>query len=125
MCGDFNSLPDENVVRFTLGQEQKHDKNHPFYTELVEDNTRSLWDPVDLPLKSAYGNYNEGSHPAWTHYKDVFQGTLDYIFHSPTLSVMNLLPLPSEEEVTAEVAIPNSVFPSDHLPIMAEFSFNL
>ena len=79
---------------------------------------------MDLPLNSAYANYSEGAHPVWTHYVDKFQGTLDYIFYSPTLQVKNLLPLPSLEEVTAETALPNSVFPSDHLPIMAEFSFN-
>ena len=84
-----------------------------------------MWDPVFLPLKSAYAYYDHGTHPIWTHYVAHFQGTLDYIFHSPNLIVKDLLPLPDEDLVSAEVALPNAVIPSDHLPIMAEFSFNL
>jgi mRNA deadenylase 3'-5' endonuclease subunit Ccr4 len=63
---------------------------------------------------------DSGQHPTYTNYTEGFQGTLDYIFHTPYLEVVELRPIPSEDVVTAEIALPNTQFPSDHLPIQAK-----
>jgi mRNA deadenylase 3'-5' endonuclease subunit Ccr4 len=37
------------------------------------------------------------------------------------LKVSKLLELPNEKEVSQEEALPNSVFGSDHIPLICEF----
>jgi len=69
------------------------------------------------PLQSAYGDYKDGSHPAFTNFTKDFQGTLDYILH--TLETVEVRPLPSQAECCSETALPNSQHGSDHLPLVA------
>jgi CCR4-NOT transcription complex subunit 6 len=53
-----------------------------------------------------------------------FTGTLDYMFYTPnTLDVTKILQLPSEQEMKEIGTLPNVDFPSDHLPLCAEFTF--
>ncbi|GFN89580.1 2',5'-phosphodiesterase 12 [Plakobranchus ocellatus] len=63
--------------------------------------------------------------PPYTNFTAGFQGTLDYIFvDSDLLEVTKVVPLPSDEEVRANVAIPSSVFPSDHLALICDLRFS-
>lgn len=62
--------------------------------------------------------------PRYTNYTGSFKGTLDYIFYSPDgglLTPVEVLDIPRESLLAAEVALPNCKFPSDHLPVMAKF----
>jgi len=90
-------------------------------------------------FRSCYSGYRKKKkHPRFTNFTEQvtlfnevlnvkFQGTLDYILYSedPRLAVSMLLALPAEELITAERALPSSIFPSDHLPIMATFRYLL
>lgn len=104
-CGDFNSLPDSKVYKFIT------DSNH---------------------FSSAYAQYDpEGEgEPAFTNVngatesggKPRFVGTLDYIFYKPArLQPAALMELMSYKDATREVALPSTISPSDHLPLLCEF----
>ena len=68
-------------------------------------------------LQSAYGDYKNGAHPDFTNFTKDFKGNLDYILH--TLETVEVRPLPSHAECSAEIALPNSQHGSDHLPLVA------
>jgi mRNA deadenylase 3'-5' endonuclease subunit Ccr4 len=58
-----------------------------------------------------------------TETNNSFCGTLDYIFFNPNLKIRAVRELPNQQEISSEFALPNNVFPSDHLPLQAIFSF--
>jgi CCR4-NOT transcription complex subunit 6 len=96
LTGDFNSLPDSDVVREMLQSEV-----------------------VGPRLFSAYQDYKEGQHPAFTNFTYKFVGCLDYIFHSGNLVPRELLQTPEDSECRVETALPNSTHGSDHVPLGA------
>ena len=53
-----------------------------------------------------------------------FAATLDWIFvDGRRLQVDSILPSFTEEVMSKEVAIPSSIFPSDHTALVADISF--
>lgn len=62
--------------------------------------------------------------PRYTNYVGGYTGCLDYIYidaqHLQTLSVV---PMPSHEEVTEYTALPNAVFPSDHIALICNIGW--
>lgn len=59
--------------------------------------------------------------PEFTNYTEGFKACLDYIyFEANRLSLKSFVPLPKEEVLQKEVAIPSSSFPSDHIPLIAD-----
>lgn len=45
---------------------------------------------------------------------------IDYIFHTPNIECVETIPIPSADLIP-EPRLPNAIFPSDHLPLMARF----
>lgn len=71
-----------------------------------------------LSLGSACGT------PEYTNYTKGFNGCLDYIFYDLNkLKVTEVIPFPTHEEVTQNVAIPNIFFPSDHLALVCTLAW--
>jgi 2',5'-phosphodiesterase len=69
----------------------------------------------DLKLHSACG------YPEYTNYVTSFNGCLDYIFiEQESFDVCQVVPLQSHDEVTQFTALPNKVFPSDHLALVCD-----
>lgn len=67
-----------------------------------------------LCLESACGQ------PVYTNYTPFFSGCLDYIFYdSRELTVSEVVPLPSHQQVVQNIAIPSIVIPSDHLALVS------
>ena len=118
LCGDFNSMPNSNVFNLFLGKE-------PFLTKisLVDSEIESIYKGNPTSLKSAYENYTDSGHPQFTNFAEDFSGCLDHIFYSGHLDTVQISSLPSEEECKSEKALPNSKYPSDHLPLFAKFVF--
>lgn len=59
-----------------------------------------------------------------TNYTEKFKECLDYIFYQTDhLQVERVIPMPSEDQLSAHVAIPSIVFPSDHVALVADFKF--
>lgn len=81
---------------------------------LVNENGYTISQPY--VFKSAYGL------PPFTNYTATFKGCLDYIFYEDTkLQLLQTVPLPSEEIVSKNTALPSQCFPSDHVALVADF----
>ena len=70
-----------------------------------------------LNLRSAYAT--NSPEPAFTNFTPSWSGTIDYIFiQSHAFRTLQVLDIPTEAQVTFEGGgLPNSVFPSDHVPL--------
>ena len=148
ICGDFNSLPWSNVLKYvykirpSINSNSRGDyyKNKKFMEQFYDENKHSL------DIRSAYENYksyfnsevedtafpitenkfNEiaDSYPEFTNYTEEFNGNLDYILYSnDKLNVLELLEVPNHIEIKNS-KLPSKNYPSDHLKIAAKFSFN-
>lgn len=60
-----------------------------------------------------------GQEPQFTNYTANFKGCLDYVMLRG-LTATHAEPLPSEAELSAETALPNSKHPSDHIPLVVD-----
>ncbi|XP_064646518.1 2',5'-phosphodiesterase 12-like [Lineus longissimus] len=115
-CGDLNSTPSNGLIHF-LNEKHiaaKDPKWFPSDSPREEDcGGQDLSHTFDF--KSACGT------PDFTNYTGGFQDCLDYVFIDKSkLDVTQVVPLPSLEEVTQYVALPNVVFPSDHLALVCD-----
>jgi 2',5'-phosphodiesterase len=169
LAGDFNCKPTSPEYKLlTTGRlDEKDEETFPslalFSSEEEKDkqnnsntnnnnNNNSGWSPsLLLPLKSAYFTHL-GKEPDFTNFaqtsgrggqsEEPFQETIDYLFHSDVLEVVDVLSLPTRggEEGVAEKegegvknnynksyssssSFPNEEQPSDHLMIAATFCF--
>ncbi|ORX58917.1 hypothetical protein DM01DRAFT_250806 [Hesseltinella vesiculosa] len=118
ICGDFNSTHESGVVEFLSSgniQQDHHDfGNHVYGTYTTE----GLSHP--LSLKSAYAS----GDIQYTNYTPTFKGVLDYIWYtSNTIESLSLLGPIENPYFKKVVGFPNAHFPSDHIPIAAEFKF--
>lgn len=143
LAGDFNSTPFTETVFGTAGLSGVYqllvegevpltNPHHP----VVLRRTRGILlgvDPEDvpefkvLPFKSAYKEYF-GSEGPITNASQEFRGCLDYIFYRgaqgkpmEALQLLQALPLPSAQDLQPHVPLPSPDYPSDHLPLMADF----
>lgn len=148
LTGDYNIQPDGGCYTYVTTGELE--ASHPHLQcngipgkaecaaskESVGVGSGTLGAPFTLPypsprhhlkLRSAYATAL-GAEPPFTNYairhSHVFSGTLDYIFHTPaTLTVESVLDTIPMDVAASEAALPNRRFPSDHLPLYAEFTF--
>ena len=116
-CGDFNSTPPFGVVQYLtsghLGAE--HDDWRSQEGEQV----------TGLVLSHAPRFMSAAGTPQFTNYTMGFKDCLDYIWVDKTkLSVSQVVPFPSEEELSLHTALPNIVFPSDHIPLIVDLKFS-
>ena len=117
ICGDFNSLPESDQVQFVLKPSFLGPENNNMWQKCDIRNKR-------LRFGSAYGRYRQKNkrnlHPSFTNLTADFRGVLDYIFFNKRskLELKRVLKIPKAKEL---VALPNKSWPSDHVPIMAEF----
>ena len=118
LAGDFNFKPTDMCYKFYTGKPiDRHSSDYPVpYPNDTDFDLSTL-----QPMKSAY-KVRYGSEPYFTTHSGEevpFQDTLDYIFHSPNLRVLDALPLPAKLS-----PIPNKYEPSDHLMIGATFQLD-
>ncbi|KAH7515075.1 hypothetical protein FEM48_Zijuj11G0157500 [Ziziphus jujuba var. spinosa] len=112
VAGDFNSTPGDKV-----------------YEYVVSGNTTSApmpesLDDLPIPLCSVYASTR--GEPTFTNCTPDFTDTLDYIFYSPSDHVkpVSILELPELDSPDVSGGLPNYSYPSDHLPIGAEFEIS-
>eukprot|EP01123_Difflugia_compressa_P003190 TRINITY_DN14077_c0_g1_i1.p1 TRINITY_DN14077_c0_g1~~TRINITY_DN14077_c0_g1_i1.p1 ORF type:complete len:276 (-),score=30.54 TRINITY_DN14077_c0_g1_i1:59-886(-) len=124
LLGDFNSTPGSSVYDLiTTGSLNLLEQNFsiPFPLFRVDSNNDICH---NLALSSAY-KYFLNEEPRMTNVKPTEEWTLDYIFYSKGLEPVDYLVLPDENILRKEGGgIPNSEFPSDHLPLMTSFVFS-
>lgn len=70
-----------------------------------------------LNLTSACG------YPRYTNFVTGFSGCLDYIYINEVLKTDRVIPMSTHEEVTRHTALPNIVFPSDHLAVICDVAW--
>lgn len=131
-CGDFNSRPDTAVYQFlserSINMDDKNLESRKLFSVFISAKFVNLWSfsvsvgksnvfQNNFKFKSACGT------PKFTNYTDDFKGCLDYIFCEKDVKVTQVLPFPSEEELSRNIAIPNQYFPSDHIALVADLKF--
>ncbi|KAG0066734.1 Glucose-repressible alcohol dehydrogenase transcriptional effector [Linnemannia elongata] len=119
ICGDFNSEPDSGVYEFlTKGAvAQGHDDfgDHAYGSYTTDGLSHKM------TLRSSYSQVNE---LPFTNFTPSFVAVIDYIYYSSNfLNVLGLLGGVEKEYMSRCVGFPNAHFPSDHVPILAEFKF--
>lgn len=139
LCGDFNSEPNSDVVKFILKDEsspQSHlsrrtvqnivtdivnddDSGHPDSNDQAissEDCTNDSSHPFNF--KTVYPTHNKSGSP----YASTFSGcVVDHIFYTTRLTLESYLELLTEKELNDMNPLPNSEHPSDHIPLEARF----
>ena len=62
-------------------------------------------------------------HPKYTMYCTEAKGNFDFIYYTPScMQVTHVLKMPNDSDVTQELDLPNTKFPSDHLRIQSKFT---
>ncbi|ODV61618.1 CCR4-NOT core exoribonuclease subunit CCR4 ASCRUDRAFT_33819 [Ascoidea rubescens DSM 1968] len=118
ICGDFNSQTNSAVYQLlSSGTVNKHkDLEGRDYGTFTNEgftqpfNLRSTYDTIgELP----FTNHSAG-----------FIDVIDYIWYSTqTLNVKGLLGKIDEKYLENVIGLPNAHFPSDHIPLVAKYSF--
>jgi CCR4-NOT transcription complex subunit 6 len=116
---DLNSLPGSGVHELLMrsGQVKSDHPHHP--TQL-----RRISGIADICIERAYESVYEvvdEREPAYTNYTETFKGTIDYILIRGDIKPSTSGEIPGEDLVRIEGALPNSIYPSDHLPLAASF----
>jgi len=116
-CGDLNSTPDSGpydlIANGTLSSAHP-DLAGRSYGAFTRD---GMHHPFNL--KSSYSNIGEME---FTNYTALWQGVVDYIFYSTNaLQNTGLLGEIDEAYLQRVPGFPSWHFPSDHLPLFAEF----
>lgn len=117
---NLNDLIKIKVQEKNKNKEENFEKNSP----QIADKDKISQMNVNDNINNNHINEYFKNHPLYTNFTDNFKDTIDYIFHSKFLTVDKILKLPDYEELAFEDFLPSSKFPSDHLPLYAEFSTN-
>ncbi|ESO96768.1 hypothetical protein LOTGIDRAFT_201951 [Lottia gigantea] len=108
-CGDFNSCPKSGVNTFMTTQHIPSDY-HLWNSNGVEEKLTTLELHHSLNIESGCGYCD------YTNYTTGFHEQLDYIFiDSNNLRVTQIIPQPDHGDITAHIALPSIVAPSDHI----------
>ncbi|CAK9001954.1 unnamed protein product [Durusdinium trenchii] len=123
LAGDFNSTPDSAVYEYL-----KKGMINGAHEDLRHDPSGLLSRfrmhmHHNLKLSTAYATCT-GHEAKFTNYTEDFKGTLDYIWFSPeVLQVVAITQVDEESELRKEHALPSSNRPSDHVSLVASFTF--
>ncbi|XP_012265656.2 2',5'-phosphodiesterase 12 [Athalia rosae] len=117
LCGDFNSSPDSGIYQLMC---EKHiPSDYKDWKSNEEEALENISLSHDLSFASACGT------PQYTNFTVGFADCLDYIYYqTDRLKVEQVIPMPSDDELTQHTALPSVVFPSDHISICADLKWN-
>jgi mRNA deadenylase 3'-5' endonuclease subunit Ccr4 len=123
-CGDFNSTPQSEVYSLLCNGKLKDEEFVHLYDTADQEKFEIPFKfSHNLNLSSSYYNVNY-EEPEMTHVVETFNATLDYIwFSTDSLKTIAVLETPKESQLKKEIGLPNSRFPSDHIPLLSKFQF--
>jgi CCR4-NOT transcription complex subunit 6 len=117
LCVDLNSLANSGVYEYiSKGEvpgthEDFMDHKYGMYTD------KGL--KHDLALRSSCASFGEMK---MTNYTPTFDEAIDYVFYTPrSLKVTSVLGDVDRKYLSKVVGFPNAYFPSDHIPVFAQF----
>ena len=112
-CGDFNSTPPFGVVEYFSSGHIGAD--HSDWRSQEGENV------VGLELNHQPFFTSAAGYPKYTNYTQGFKDCLDYIWlEKSKFEVTQVVPFPSDEELELYTALPNIVFPSDHIALVVD-----
>jgi mRNA deadenylase 3'-5' endonuclease subunit Ccr4 len=126
VCIDANSKFNSDVVNFlTKGCFEPHDV---FLKSLPTAELSYLFEKITLPsvFNSVYpfgaSTFTGSESDTFTTFTPAFTDTIDYIFTTTDVKTTQILQLPTVEDFTQNgiQGLPNEVFPSDHLALVAD-----
>jgi len=116
LCGDFNSTPPFGVLEYFNGGKIGDDH--------LDWRSQEGEEVVGLRLEHQPKFVSAAGTPKFTNYTQGFKDCLDYIFiERESFDVEQVIPLPSEEELSLHIALPNIVFPSDHVSVVVDLKW--
>uniref|UniRef100_A0A182WGX1 2',5'-phosphodiesterase 12 n=1 Tax=Anopheles minimus TaxID=112268 RepID=A0A182WGX1_9DIPT len=116
-CGDFNSVPECGIYK--LMTERFVGPDFADWESNKEEAAKNVSLSQPFKMASACGC------PEFTNYTVGFAACIDYIFYQKeALSVNDVIPMPSQEELSMYEAIPSPVFPSDHVALVANLEWS-
>jgi 2',5'-phosphodiesterase len=116
LCGDFNSTPPFGVLEYLTGG--LIGENHPDWRSQEGEEVSGLALKMEKKFISSCGT------PKYTNYTHGFKDCLDYIFiEEEVFEVDQVIPFPSEEELSQHIALPNIAFPSDHVALVVDLNW--
>ena len=75
-------------------------------------------------LSHDFDFFSAAGTPVYTNFVAGFCGTLDYIYADGTkLELKRDIPLSEHADVVKEIALPNRIFPSDHMALVVELKW--
>ena len=86
--------------------------------------TKAFSGPLSSPLGPLLDTHREDPTLQFTCYGLTFKAIIDHIVTDPaTMAVVQTLPAPKESELAAEIGIPSTQFPSDHIPLVVDLKY--
>ncbi len=131
---DLNSLPVSSGVYELLMGSGTVPTDHPDHPVSLRSNklnhqlngvsteavpTLSLPSPFESAWRQVHG-----AEPSFTNYTASFKGCLDYVMLSGNIKAVSTNTLPSAGELLTETALPNSRWPSDHVPLVVDLDLS-
>ena len=117
-CGDFNVSKGDGI--YNLISRGSLPPDHPDLIGRSYGNFTREGMSHPFKLKSAYcGEHRD--YIELTNYTTTFQGLIDYIWHSTSLQLRAVLGDIDFDYISRVPGFPSYHFPSDHLPLVAEF----
>nr|XP_006818868.1 PREDICTED: 2',5'-phosphodiesterase 12-like [Saccoglossus kowalevskii] len=117
LCGDFNSDAKHGVHKYVTTKSIPANYADWFSAgkdEYCADITLNH----DLEFKSACGLLE------YTNYVAGFKAAIDHIFVDGNFDVSQVIPMPTEEELSLHTALPSVVFPSDHIALICDLEWS-
>lgn len=116
-CGDFNSVPECGIYKLMT-------EGH-VPTDFIDWRSKKEEEVLNVEISQPYSMKSACGTPLYTNYTVGFKECLDYIFYqSDKFEVTKVVEIPTNEELSAHIAIPSVNFPSDHIAIIAELDMN-
>lgn len=117
MCVDLNSLANSGVYEYITKGEVPG--NHEDFMDHTYGPYTNKGLKHGLGLKSSCESFGE---MRMTNYTPTFAEAIDYVFYSPrSLKVTSVLGDVDRKYLSRVVGFPNAYFPSDHIPVFAQF----
>lgn len=121
--GDFNSRPNSSVYHFL--KNDKIDTSDPDISKyLVERTKKFILNPVEIPNNVFEKIIQQDK--LFTCYTEHLFGIFDYIwFNDSDFQLLKFLSGVDKEYLSQIKGLPNEEFPSDHIPLVAEFGIKI